>query len=86
MADLSVADIVTFTAALVDERGIKLSAASPEDANATVQAFVDQINNTLGLLGGRQRAADDAIVLLPYNMPAYEVLSSSVPSAQAEQS
>ena len=78
VAELSVADVAAFTCALVDQNGCKVPAATPEDATATLSAFVDQINDVLRMLGGCQQTPDDAIVLLRYEIPTYEVVSSSV--------
>ena len=84
MVELSVPDVVAFTGALVDEGGANVAPVTPESATTALGVFVDQISNVLGMLGGRQRAPDDPIVLLPYGMPTYEVVSSSLPGGPHE--
>ena len=77
VAGLSISEVVGFTTALVDEGGADVGAAEPESAAAVLQTFVDQVGAVLGLLGGRQTNSGNAITLLPYRQPTYEVVSSA---------
>jgi hypothetical protein len=77
-AALSLSDVLAFTAALRDG-GARPPTTTPELATAVLNGFAEHIGDMLSMLGGRRQTADDPIVLLPYDKPTYEVLSSSVP-------
>jgi hypothetical protein len=78
LAELSVPDVVAFTAALRHEGGATTPSATTENATIVLNAFAEHVGNVLSMLGGRQKSPEAPIVLLPYDPPTYKVLSTSV--------